>query len=80
MVSHIYSLSAQIRMFFNLARFGVPTIITITSDRGTQVTSEIWAELCISLGIQDSATTAYHPQSNGMIERSYIQLKDALQS
>ena len=66
-------------LFFNwIARFGVPAIIT--SDRGAQFTSEIWAELCIRLGIQHSATTAYHPQSNGMVERSHRQLKDALRS
>ena len=30
------------------------------------------------LGIRHHLTTAYHPQSNGMVERTHRQLKDAL--
>jgi hypothetical protein len=44
-------------------RFGVPA--TITSDRGAQFTSGLWAGLCSLLNIQHSPTTAYHPQSIG---------------
>ena len=32
------------------------------------------------LGIRHHQTTAYHPQSNGMIERTHRQLKDALRA
>jgi hypothetical protein len=32
----------------------------------------------MSLGIKHVLTTAYHPQSNGMVERVHRQLKDAL--
>lgn len=61
-----------------IARFGVPA--NLTSDRGVQFSSEVWAILMSKLGIRHHLTTAYHPQANGMIERSHRQLKDALRS
>ncbi len=61
-----------------VSRFGVPA--TITSDRGAQFTSALWAGLCSLLNIQHSPTTAYHPQSNGLVERFHRRLKDALGS
>jgi cleavage and polyadenylation specificity factor subunit 1 len=59
-----------------IARFGVPA--TLTSDRGAQFTSHLWMKFCKDLGIHHSKTTAYHPQSNGIVERVHRQLKDAL--
>ena len=61
-----------------VARFGLPEVIV--SDRGPQFTSAVWADLCLLLGINHRLTTAYHPQSNGMVERFHRQLKEALQS
>ncbi len=61
-----------------IARFGVPS--AITSDRGRQFCSERWATFCRRLGIQHITTTAYHPQSNGMVERVHRQLKDSLRA
>ncbi len=61
-----------------VSRFGVPAVIT--SDRGTQFTSSLWAALCSLLNIQHSQNTAYHPQSNGMVERFHRCLKDALRA
>ena len=61
-----------------VARFGVPA--DITSDRGVQFSSGVWAGLCRRLGISHHSTTAYHPQSNGMVERFHRQLKDALRA
>ncbi len=61
-----------------VARFDVPA--TVTTDRGAQFTSTLWTSACTSLGIKHVLTTAYHPQSNGMIERLHGQLKDALQA
>jgi hypothetical protein len=61
-----------------IARFGVPA--HITTDRGVQFTSEVWSLLCDTLGVTHSMTTSYHPQSNGMIERSHRQIKDSLRS
>ncbi len=61
-----------------VSRFGVPA--TITSDRGAQFTSALWAGLCSLLNIQHSPTTAYHPQSNGLVKRFHRRLKDTLRS
>jgi transposase InsO family protein len=61
-----------------VARFGVPAVVT--TDRGPQFTGHVWAEFCKKLGIQHITTTAFHPQSNGMVERSHRQLKDALRA
>ena len=62
-----------------VSQLGVPA--TITSDRGAQFTSALWAGLRSLLNIQHSLTTAaYHPQSNGLLERFHRRLKDALQS
>jgi len=61
-----------------IQRFGVPE--TITSDRGAQFTSALWAALCKLLSIKHSQTTAYHPQSNGLVERFHRRLKDALRA
>ncbi len=55
-----------------VSRFGVPA--TITSDKGAQFTSALWAGLCSLLNIQHSPTTAYHPQSNGLVERFHRRL------
>ncbi len=61
-----------------VARFGVPA--TVTTDRGTQFTSSLWTSTCSCLGIKHILTTAYHPQSNGMVERVHRQIKDALRA
>jgi hypothetical protein len=61
-----------------VCRFGVPTLLT--TDRGAQFTSSLWQQACRTMGIQHVTTTAFHPQANGMVERSHRQLKDALRA
>jgi hypothetical protein len=61
-----------------IQRFGVPDIIT--SDRGPQFTSSLWASLCSLLSISHTQTTAYHPQSNGLVEHFHRRMKDALRA
>jgi transposase InsO family protein len=61
-----------------IARFGVPA--KVTTDRGTQFTSAVWSCLCRTLNIKNITTSAYHPQSNGMIERFHRQLKQSLKA
>ena len=61
-----------------IARFGVQD--DLTSDRGPQFTSHLWAALNKLLGISASTTTAYHPQANGMVERFHRQLKASLKA
>ncbi len=53
-----------------IAWFGVPAVLT--SDRGQQFISQVWADLCFKLEIpRHTMTTAYHPQSNGMVEKAH---------
>jgi len=59
-------------------RFGVPS--TITSDRGAQFTSSLWASLCAILDIVHVPTTAYHPEANGLVERFHRRLKNSLRA
>ena len=61
-----------------VGRFGVPD--ALTSDRGPQFTSSVWAAVCSLLNIQHITTTAYHPQANGMLERFHRRLKTALRA
>jgi transposase InsO family protein len=61
-----------------IMRYGVPA--AITSDRGAQFTSAVWAAMCRLLNIDHLSTTAFHPQANGMVERWHRRLKDALRS
>ena len=59
-----------------IAQHGVPEVIT--TDRGSQFTSTIWTQLLQHWGIKHSATTAYHPEANGMVERLHRRLKESL--
>lgn len=47
--------------------YGIPTYIL--TDNGTQLTSKSFATLCTHLGTKQLTTTAYHPQTNGQVER-----------
>ena len=61
-----------------ISRFGVPS--TIVTDRGRQFESRLWTNLMSLLGSKRARTTAYHPQTNGMVERFHRQLKAALKA
>ena len=61
-----------------ISRFGVPS--TIITDRGRQFESQLWNNLMTLLGSKRARTTAYHPQTNGMVERFHRQLKAALKA
>jgi hypothetical protein len=61
-----------------VACFGVPAMLT--TDQGRQFTSAVWSRVCALLGVEHITTTAYHPQSNGMVEWAHRQLKDALRA
>ena len=58
--------------------YGVPS--SIVTDRGRQFTSSLWENLCQVLDSVHNTTTAYHPQSNGLVERFHRQLKTSLMS
>lgn len=50
-----------------MCRFGVPR--SIHSDQGRNFESTLFTELCNLLQMHKMRTTAYMPQSNGMVER-----------
>jgi transposase InsO family protein len=52
----------------------------LTSDHGAQFTSALWACTCVIIGTHHNTLTAYHPQSNGMVERAHQRLKDTLKA
>ena len=55
---------------------GVPK--EIVSDRDTRFTSEFWREVCRLVGIKQSMSTAFQPQSDGQTERTNRTLEDYL--
>ena len=61
-----------------ISRFGVPA--EMSSDRGSQFTSNLWTALAKLLGVRHYRTTAYHPQANGLVERFHRHMKAALRA
>jgi len=59
-----------------VARFGCPQQITI--DQGRQFEARLFEALAAITRSSLTRTTAWHPASNGMIERLHRQLKAAL--
>ena len=56
--------------------FGIPQ--EIQSDRGSNFTSDLFTQVLQHLGIRQSLSTAYHPQSQGALERQHQTLKSML--
>jgi len=52
----------------------------ISSDRGTHFTSEVMSQLQKELGVKQHLSTAWHPESNGIVERAHRTMKNALYS
>ena len=61
-----------------ISRFGVPSIIS--SDRGPQFTSQLWAAVAKLLSVKHHRATAYHPQANGLVERFHRHMKASLRA
>ena len=59
-----------------VCQFGAPKVLI--SDRGAQFTSQMNKEICKLLGTRKYETTAYHPASNGQIERFHRTLLSML--
>jgi transposase InsO family protein len=57
---------------------GVPKKIIL--DRGSQLTSRFWEQLHDSLDTKLRFSTAYHPQTDGQIERTNQVLEDMLRA
>lgn len=61
-----------------ICKFGVTE--SLLTDQGTNFMSKVFTEVCKSLKIHKLHTTAYHPQSNGALERSHRTLAEYLRS
>ena len=61
-----------------VSRFGCPRIVI--TDQGVQFESTLWRQLMLSLGTKRDRTTAYHPQTNGLIERVHRRLKEGIKT
>ncbi|KAL5015646.1 hypothetical protein ScPMuIL_007270, partial [Solemya velum] len=67
---------AQVLTYKFFTRFGVPK--QLHSDQGGNFESKLFKELCSLLGINKTRTTAYRPESDGMIERFNRTMKNIL--
>jgi len=61
-----------------ISRFGVPK--RVITDQGRQFESNLFNALLKRLGTQRFRTTAFHPQSNGLVERFHHTLKNLLRT
>ena len=52
----------------------------IISDRGPQMSAHSFRDLCKSLGITLALSTAYHPQTDGLSERTNQEVEQALRT
>lgn len=59
-----------------LAIFGVPK--QIHTDQGTNFQSALFCEMCSLLGIDKTRATAFHPQSDGLVERGNRTIQNML--
>ena len=59
-----------------VARYGLPC--QLTTDQGTQFTLGTWGSWCKRMSVVHMTTSAFHPQSNGMVERLHRQNKNGL--
>ena len=65
---------AEIFVLQFICKFGSPNVIV--TDQGTEFMSELFANVTKLFKIRKFNTTAYHPQSNGALERSHQGLLD----
>ena len=63
-----------VEQFF--CRYGVP--LSLHSDQGSNFQSNVFQSVCRLLGINKTRTTAYHPQSDGLVERFNITILSML--
>lgn len=61
-----------------VARFVTPS--DISSDRGSQFTSDLWVAVAQSLGLRLHRTASFHPQANGSCECFLRSMKASLRA
>ena len=73
-----FSLDRLARLYMNeiVSKHGMP--VSIISDRDPKFISRFWTKLQGALEIQLRFSTAFHPQTNGQLERTIQTLEDML--
>lgn len=61
-----------------ILKYGTP--LSILTDRGSNFQSDLMKRVCKLLRIRKIQTSAYHPESNGALERSHKTLKEYLRN
>lgn len=61
-----------------VCHYGIPACVL--TDCGSNFTSELFSNVCKLLQIKKLTTTAFHPQSNGSIERSHRNITEFLRN
>ena len=61
-----------------ITKYGCP--LQLHSDQGGEFTSDLFREMCTKLRIDKTVTTAYRPQSDGLVERSNRSLQAMLRA
>jgi hypothetical protein len=61
---------------FIILIYGIPS--TILTDQGANFCADVFRRLCTLLKIEKVQTTAYHPESNGALERAHATLMNYL--
>jgi hypothetical protein len=61
-----------------IARHGIPG--EVVSDRDSRFTSQYWRTVCETLQLQQSMSSAFHPQSDGQTERVNRTLEQVLRA
>lgn len=59
-----------------ICRHGTP--VTLGSDRGAAMVSEVMAKVCEHIHVKQAFSTAHHPQSHGQVENLIKQMKNIL--
>lgn len=59
-----------------ICRYGIPNVLI--SDSGTEFNNQLLSSLCLHLRIHKTNIVVYHPQSNGVCERTNRKLLDVL--
>jgi len=60
---------ARIFVEETVLKFGIPQVIL--TDQGWNFLSDLFTNVCKLLRIKKLKTTAYHPQTNGALERTH---------
>ena len=61
-----------------VTKFGLPDVIL--TDQGSNFTSKMFSSMCKMFKVDKIQTSAYHPESNGSLERYHLELKGYLRN